>query len=163
MSRDSPARPELLTRLNRELQRGSDHAVLFNQAVALRVGIHPTDLKVLSLLYQDGPLTAGQLAGLTGLSTGGITFMIDRLEKAGYVQRAPHPHDRRSVLVELQREQTLRDTGRFFAAMGQAVDTLAASYTDEELAVILDFITRSNEVAKRETARVREDVTVKAT
>lgn len=142
--------------LKQELQRCSDDAVLFNAAIAARCSIHPTDFKVLSLLSQNGAMTAGQLARRTALTTGAVTFMIDRLEKAGYARRVRHPKDRRSVLVEMNRE-TIGDISKHFAQLDQAIEQVVASYSDAELAVILDFMTRNNEATEQVIAQWREE------
>src|ERR1700753_385474 len=74
-------------------------SILYNQGVAERLGIHATDLQCWGILETMGPVTPGKLAEGTGLTTGGVTVMLDRLEKAGYVKRERNPQDRRSVLV----------------------------------------------------------------
>src|SRR6266568_3616217 len=84
---DQPTRGQQIAQLITETQRSSDISTFYIQAVAAKVGMHPTDLKVLSLLMRKGPLSAGRIAELTGLTTGAITFMLDRLEKTSYVRR----------------------------------------------------------------------------
>jgi DNA-binding MarR family transcriptional regulator len=143
--------------LMRELQRTGDGAVFFNRAVAARAGLPDTDLKVLSLLTRLGTLSAGRIAALTGLSSSAVTFMIDRLEKAGYARRVRHPNDRRSVLVELNREAIERDISAYFAEMEHATERVIERYSDAELAVILDFLTRANEAAEHVIAHLREE------
>lgn len=155
MSRGSLTQEQLAI-LKQELQRNSDTAVLFNQAIAARCGIHPTDLKVLSLLSRDGALSAGRIAELTGLTTGAVTFMIDRLEKVGYAHRVRHPKDRRSVLIELNRE-SIGDISKHFAQMDQAVEQVVEHYSDTELTVILDFMTRMNEATEHVITQLREE------
>ncbi|MBA2518706.1 MAG: MarR family transcriptional regulator, partial [Chloroflexia bacterium] len=59
-------------------------SVLFSQAIADQVGLNPTDLEALEVLLRQGPLTAGKLAEITGLTTGAITGVVDRLERKGY-------------------------------------------------------------------------------
>jgi DNA-binding MarR family transcriptional regulator len=140
-----------------ELQRNSDSAVLFNQAVSARAGIHPTDLKVLSLLSRQGALSPGRIAELTGLTTGAVTFMIDRLEKAGYARRVRHPKDRRSVLIELNLESIESDILKRFAQMEQAVKGVVKHYSDAELAVILDFMKTMNEVTEQVITQLHEE------
>ena len=81
--------------LDQALRATSAQSVLFSQAVADRVGISATDLETLDILVRSGPLTAGRLAELTGLTTGAITGLVDRLERRGYAHREPHPTDRR--------------------------------------------------------------------
>src|SRR5262249_56044268 len=84
-------REDLLQALIRAMAAASGQGVLFSQAVAERVGMHPTDVECVEILTRNGPATAGQLAELTGLTTGAVTPMIDRLERAGFVRRQNHP------------------------------------------------------------------------
>lgn len=156
MSGGSQAQQQLAI-LKQELQRCSDDAVLFNAAIAARCSIHPTDLKVLSLLSQNGAMTAGQLARRTALTTGAVTFMLDRLEKAGYAHRVRHPKDRRSVLIKMNRESIEGEMSKHFAQMDQAVEQVVASYSDAELTVILDFMTRMNEATEQVITQLREE------
>ena len=74
---------------------------LFSQRVADKLGLHPTDMQFLNLLDLLGPMTPGALAQCSGLSSGGVTVVLDRLEHAGYIRRSSNPSDRRSVLVGL--------------------------------------------------------------
>src|SRR5690606_6880522 len=71
----------------------------FHAAVAESVGLSLTDLRYLHLVT-EGPVTAGDLARRTGLTTGAVTRVIDRLQRAGFVRRAADPSDRRRVIVE---------------------------------------------------------------
>src|SRR5579862_3079248 len=100
MSRDSRRRVELLTSLNDGFRQLSAATILFHQAVADRLGMNITDHKCADILARTGPITAGELARRTGLTTGAITGVIDRLEKAGFVRRVRDENDRRRVIVE---------------------------------------------------------------
>jgi DNA-binding MarR family transcriptional regulator len=146
-------REALLTALDRELRQMVAGTVLFQHAVAERLGINVTDLHCANLL-DLGPLTAGQLAELTGLSTGAITGVVDRLERAGYVRRERDPDDRRRVIVRPLPEQA-RAAAPLFASMGKAMAELTARYSDGELAVILDFTARTTPVIRAEIAKLR--------
>lgn len=75
--------------------------VMFHQAVADRLGLHPTDHKCLDLLREEGPMSAGELAEATGLTSGAITGVADRLERAGFLHRESDPHDRRRILLRV--------------------------------------------------------------
>jgi len=154
MSRGSPTQ-EQLALLLQELQRSSDYSVLFNQMIAARCGIHPTDLKVLGLLSREGAISAGRIADLTGLTTGAVTFMIDRLEKAGYARRVRHPTDRRSVLIELNREAQ-GELAHHFVPMDEAMQRVLAPYSEAELALILDFMKRSNDAVEQVITQARD-------
>src|SRR5580658_3859090 len=92
------SRADLVRELVRLLQDVSGQSVLYSHAVAARLGIHSTDLERPGYLG-DGPMTAGALARATGLTTGAITAVVDRLQKAGFAERAKDPADRRKVLV----------------------------------------------------------------
>ena len=147
---EAPARirAEQVTRLVTEVQRSSDISTFFIHAVAAKAGINPTDLKVLSILSRQGSLSAGRIAELTGLTTGAITFMLDRLEKVGYARRVRHPTDRRIVLIELIPEPLQRDTGTYFANMAQATADAVKHYTDEQLELVVDFLGKMNTAAE---------------
>src|SRR5262245_4409010 len=90
----------LLAALNDSFRQLSTATILFHQAIADRLGLNVTDHKCADILLRTGPVTAGELARQTGLTTGAITGVIDRLEKAGFVRRIRDADDRRRVIVE---------------------------------------------------------------
>ena len=92
----SPRRTELNAALIGHIRQFIAGSILFNQQVAERTGLRLTDMQCLNVLELLGPSTPGTLAACTGLTTGGVTVMLDRLERAEYVKRAPNPADRRS-------------------------------------------------------------------
>src|SRR5919199_1292091 len=98
--RSSRRRRELLQQLDAKLRSVIADAVLFNHQVAERVGLNATDAQCLNLLDLHGPMPAGRLAHLTGLTTGAITGAVDRLERVGYVRRERDLHDRRKGIVQ---------------------------------------------------------------
>src|SRR5882724_7084079 len=75
--------------------------VVFHESVGRLLGLSAVERKCLDLLQRLGPVTAGTIGEHTGLTTGAVTRMIDRLGKAGHVRRSPDPHDRRKVVVRL--------------------------------------------------------------
>jgi len=141
--------------LNEAMRASSALSVLLSQAIADRVGISPTDLEALDLVIRHGPLTAGRLAELTGLTTGAITGLVDRLERRGYVRREPDPADRRRVVVRALRERAEADLGPPYAALAAAMDDLASRYSDAELAVVRDFMERTGTIVAEQIARIR--------
>jgi DNA-binding MarR family transcriptional regulator len=143
--------------LDQALRATSAQSVLFSQAVADRVGISATDLETLDILVRSGPLTAGRLAELTGLTTGAITGLVDRLERRGYAHREPHPTDRRSVIVQPLIENAERDLAPSYAGMSQAMRALMSGYSDEELSVITEFLTRAASITADQVARLRDE------
>ena len=135
----------------------STATVLFHQAIADRLGVSATDVKCFSLLRQSGPLSAGELAERTGLTTGAITGVIDRLERAELVRRVRDPHDRRRVVVELvvnlERERVML---QLYEPLGREIGALVARYSAAEQATLLDFLTRAIAVLEIETRRLRD-------
>ena len=100
MAGTSQIRSELLKKLDEAIRKVSAQSVLISDTVAQLIGINATDLECLDLLNLAGPTTAGQLARHSGLTTGAMTAVIDRLEEAGFVRRLRDREDRRCVVVE---------------------------------------------------------------
>jgi DNA-binding MarR family transcriptional regulator len=117
--------------------------VLHNVTVAQRLGLGGSDLQFLTLLGTHGPLTPGRLATLTGLGTGTVTGVIDRLEKGGYVRRDRDGADRRKVLVSPVPESLAR-LAEFYSEHGDHMATVLAARDAEQLRTILDFLTDMN-------------------
>jgi len=153
--RNVSARTELVERLLLAGRALSAATILFHQAVADRLGLNPTDHKCADFLWTRGPMTAGELAGLTGLTTGAITGVIDRLERGGFVRRADDPGDRRRVVVRAVPKR-LREIGRLFEDLAARMAELSARYTDAELAVILDFMGQSCDGLRAATLKLRQ-------
>jgi DNA-binding MarR family transcriptional regulator len=118
------------------------NVIVFNQLVAERVGLGMSDMQFMTYLQQRGPLTPGQLAELSGLTTGTVTGVLDRLEKAGYVRRSPHPRDRRKVVVSRDEERIARDIAPLYADRGQNLADVLAQFDADQLEVISDFLTK---------------------
>lgn len=136
MSRPPAERNELIGALTLAVRKVIVETVLRFEKIAQRMGINATDMQCLNILDFEGPVTAGRLAELTGLTTGAMTTAIDRLEKAGYVQRVRDPQDRRRVVVQ----QIAREGFELFEAINQAWQDLCSRYSDQELAIIFTFI-----------------------
>jgi DNA-binding MarR family transcriptional regulator len=132
----------------------SSLTILFSQAVAERLGVHSTDIETVDLLHIMGPMTAGRLAEVTGLTTGATTRLIDRMERAGFARRRHDPSDRRRVVVEA----TMDNAGRIlplFEPIARRMGELWSTYSTEQLAVMVDFFRKSNLVMSEENARLR--------
>ena len=156
MSRNRSERVELLQsnlNLGREL---SARTLMFHAAIAEHVGLSATEHKALDLLSRAGSMTAGQLAELSGLTTGAVTGLIDRLEKSGFVKRERDPKDRRKVVINPQVDKMEQEIGPLFGTMSQRMEQLMAGYSDQELAIIHDFLTQSIVVLKEETESLKK-------
>lgn len=159
MPKQLPDRQHLIDEFMQEISRMSTWSVMFHQAASLRMGLNPTDGKCLGVLRETGPITAGELAEMTGLTTGAVTGVIDRLEKHGFVQRAADPHDRRRVVIEPIASATKSAAiDAIFAPLAAAtLNEFINHYSDEELALVLDFVRRGANLMKVQTARLRTE------
>lgn len=140
MGTEKTERQKLLEKLNNATRQQSTWTVMFHNAIAEHVGLNITDHKCLDILMDRGPLTAGQLAETTGLTTGAVTGVIDRLEKAGYVQRGNDPSDRRRVIVQPILDKAGEELGPFFEHFRQRYMPLLENYNDDELRLVLRFV-----------------------
>ncbi|HEX6996672.1 MAG TPA: MarR family transcriptional regulator [Gammaproteobacteria bacterium] len=137
---------DLVARVGVAVRKMGAQSVITSRAVASRFGLHTTDLEVLDLIYLRGPVSAGELAAATGLTSGSVTALIDRLASAGYVERGLDPADRRRVLVRV-RPAAVAPIERVYRGMQQRMFALWSTYGERELAAILDFLSRSTELA----------------
>jgi DNA-binding MarR family transcriptional regulator len=135
------ARAALMEELEHAVRKSSALGVIFGQTVANRVGISSSDLECLDFLNIEGRVTAGRLAELTGLTTGAITGVVDRMEKAGLVRRERDESDRRKVFIAIVPE-ALGKIGRFYEPLQKAVTKDWEGYTDAELKLLLRFMTQ---------------------
>ncbi|MFI6490517.1 MarR family winged helix-turn-helix transcriptional regulator [Streptomyces sp. NPDC050564] len=148
-------RGRLLDELSVVSRRYMASYALFNQAVADHLKLHPTDLQCLNLLsLEDGAVTTGRIAELTGLTTGSATRLVDRLEKAGYVVRERDAVDRRRVLVATVPEK-LAEFGRMWDRLGGGWYELFDGLEDAELALIIGHMRRTVDFSAEQIARLR--------
>ena len=120
------------------MRRSSAQGAMFAKTVADRAGISASDMDCMDFLNLEGRMTAGRLAELTGLTTGAITGVIDRLEKAGYVRRERDDSDRRKVFIAVVPETAAR-IGRLYVPMQQSMQKVWSRYSEEELRLLLRF------------------------
>ncbi len=151
----SPKRKQLTQELNKQIRFLTGNSVIFSKLIADQVGQHPTDLECLDFLLLSGPSTAGKLSELTGLTTGAVTAMIDRLEKAGYVRRTRDEHDRRKVIVVPNETKIYSELAPFSMSMGVALETLSKEFSEDELEIILRFLAEANSAANKEISKLK--------
>jgi DNA-binding MarR family transcriptional regulator len=157
MTRPLDRRAELLEQLALAGRASSAATVMFHTAVAARQGLSASEEKALDLLERSGPLTAGELARRSGLAPASVTGLIDRLERKGFARRVPNPGDGRSVLVEVDSERVYATVAPLFADWVGSLYELYAGYTDEQLEVILHFLTEAARRQQEATARLTAD------
>ena len=139
MSR-TKTRAALLRELEDAMRRSSAQGAMFAKTVADRAGISASDMDCMDFVNLEGRMTAGRLAELTGLTTGAITGVVDRLEKAGYVRRERDESDRRKVFIAVVPE-TAAKIGRLYVPMQQSMHKVWSRYSEEELRLLLRFAT----------------------
>lgn len=151
-------RNHLVQRIGIQLGRDlSTRTILFHQAIADCLGIAPTDHKCLGFIAEaDHPVTAGELATMTGLTTGAITGVIDRLEAAGLAFRERDGHDRRRVVVKAAPTASER-VAPLFDGLGRAALKITSRYSDEELEAIERYLVDCLEMLTEETKQLRAE------
>jgi DNA-binding MarR family transcriptional regulator len=133
----------------------STAVVVFNEAIGKLLGLSAVERKCIDVLRRLGPVTAGTIAEHTGLTTGAVTGLMDRLEKAGYVRRERDRHDRRKVVVQLlPNEEMDALLAAAFGPFGDDMAKIAANYSEAERRVIADWIARTTEALVANTHRI---------
>jgi DNA-binding MarR family transcriptional regulator len=135
------SRAALMRELEHAVRKSSAIGVIFGQTVANAVGVSSSDLECLDFLNIEGRVTAGRLAELTGLTTGAITGLVDRMEKAGLVRRERDEEDRRKVYIAIVPE-AIGKVARFYEPLQKAVTKDWEGYTDAELKLLVRFLTQ---------------------
>jgi len=152
---DRPDRAALLEKLWALGRTMSTQTVFLHQAIAQTIGLNATDTKCVDLILQsrDGALTAGQLSDMSGLTSGAITHLLDRLEKRNFIERRRDTADRRKVYVRVRLESIASVIPRY-EAIGQAYLALAEQYDDEDLRLICDYLEKTSAMSQRELAKL---------
>ena len=148
-------RVKLLDKLRDLGREMSTQTVFLHQAIAQSVGLNATDTKCIDLILrsQDGSVTAGWLSDMTGLTTGAITHIVDRLEKRQFIERVRDTQDRRKVFIRV-RPESLEPLIPKYEAIGKAYMCLVEQYGDVELQLIYSYLERVTEVSRRELAKM---------
>lgn len=150
MSTDQPIQiTEQQENLTLRMRGLGTRTVLYQQSVATALGLYNNDFLSIDILHEKGPITAGELSKLTGLTTGSVTALIDRLEKNGFVQRQHDPNDRRKVIIVPLYEDK-EDVRRTYLQLHEEMVKLASSYTEEELELITQFLSRASSVLENQ-------------
>jgi DNA-binding MarR family transcriptional regulator len=146
----------LVEELIREFRVSGNQDNAVDNLAADHLGVNDTDLHALNIIENSGGLTAGELATEAGLTTGAVTGVIDRLERAGFARRVPDPADRRRVKVEVTPKFYSR-AAKIWAPMAADWEkTLTGGFTSEELERITEFLRATNEVGRRHLDRLRK-------
>jgi DNA-binding MarR family transcriptional regulator len=126
-----------------------------SQVVSEEVGLSQTELLAMDLISREGKVTAGMLARELHLTTGGITGLIDRLERAGFVRRSADPTDRRRVIVTATAKE--RRVGELYGPLGADLRRAVDGYSEKELATLTEFIRRLRAVVGTTAEHIRRN------
>ena len=154
MQQNSPATApdaERLRQVGLVVRQLGAQSVLSSAEVAKQFGIHSTDLEVLDLIFIRGTASAGELATATGLTSGSVTALIDRLLRKGYVTRREDPDDRRRTIVQIDQEAAA-PIENFFLARQRAMFELWSQYDSRQLDLVCEFVSRSTALLVKHTA-----------
>jgi DNA-binding MarR family transcriptional regulator len=132
--------------------------VLAANSVAQKVGMGMNELKCAEFLVRMGPMSAGKLAELAGLTTGAITGIVDRLEKAGWAKRVADPTDRRRVIVHPGPQDTAT-VDELYTDYMDSLSALLEDYSDSELVLITGFIDGLIQLNQEQAKRLHADET----
>jgi DNA-binding MarR family transcriptional regulator len=128
---------------------------MFRNAMSEWAGLNVTDMECLRFLFQKGIATPSELARYTGLTSGATTAMLDRLEKAGLINRRPNPDDRRGTLIA-PAQSSAEKAAAWFTSARMAQDELISSYTESELEIVADVFERFAKLWEDERKKVQK-------
>lgn len=145
----------LVNKVKESLRGLRTELALLNRRVSGRLELRDGDLDLMELIARFGPMGPSALSKLAGLHPATMTGVLDRLEKGGWLVRERDPADRRSVLLRIRRER-VAEIFTQYSGMNKALDDLCERYTDEELTVIADFLTRATTEGRTQTQHLAD-------
>lgn len=143
---------DLVTRVRRLSQRYAYTSIQMHEAVGRKAGLAGTDHKYLGFLLQNGQMTAGELAALTGLTTGAVTGLIDRFEKRGLVARQYAENDRRKVIVVPDKDKIMALLEPLYRSYRSNSEELIASFPDDDIVVLETYFSKAIAIMEAATA-----------
>lgn len=150
---DSDSRDVLAQQLQFLGQMVNTEIAFFHQVTATKNGLSITENKTISILMQEGSMTAGELAERLSLTTGAVTSVVDRLEKKGFARRVSDPSDRRKVIVEMNQKK-LKILGKPYESVSKAFHKLVSTYSIDELKFLVSFYKSSIEITRVEIEKL---------
>jgi DNA-binding MarR family transcriptional regulator len=148
------SREDVLSEVAEELRLSGVTNDIADQVVADFLGLNRTDTRCLDIIERLDGVSAGRLASEAGLSTGAVTTVLDRLERAGYARRVQDPGDRRRVLVELT-PAARRELQALYAPLTDATMRQLEGYTTDEVSLVRDFMRDNRRLNEAHAERVR--------
>jgi DNA-binding MarR family transcriptional regulator len=145
---------DAITRIRKLNQQHSYTTLQMHEAIARKAGLSGTDHKYLGFLIEKGSMTAGELAGLTGLTTGAVTGLIDRLEKKKLVKRQVTADDRRKVIIQPNAEKIMTLFVPLYKEFRARTEKLIASFSDKEIKIIETYLSKGIEIMNATTNKM---------
>src|SRR3954452_19611640 len=156
MSASRKQKKDLIGELIGEFRVSGNQDSAFDNLAAERLGLNRTDLHSINIIENSGGLAAGELAAKAGLTTGAVTGVIDRLERAGYARRVSDPADRRRVKLEVTPKFYARADKIWGPVASDWASRLSGRFTAEELERVIEFLRATNELSRKHLDRLRE-------
>ncbi|QLH47559.1 MAG: MarR family transcriptional regulator [Bacteroidota bacterium] len=122
-----------------------------HEAIARKAGLSGTDHKYLGLILQHKELTAGDISKITGLTTGAVTGLIDRLEKKKLLKRQFTKDDRRKVIIIPNADNSMKLLQPIFSELQQKTADLIASFSEKEIQIIERYFTEATDIMNETT------------
>jgi DNA-binding MarR family transcriptional regulator len=145
---------DVLTRVRKLSQLYAYTSIQMHETVARKAGLPGTDHKYLGFFIQKGPMTAGELSNLTGLTTGAVTGLIDRFEKKKLVKRRFAEDDRRKVIIEPNIKNIMTLLVPLYKEFRARSEKLIASFSDKEIKVIEKYFSKAIEIMNETTNKL---------
>lgn len=151
------SKKELIEELNQSMQRTGTLTVLHTNAVADKIGLSATEFESMDIISRHQPMSAGSLAQYCGLTTGAITGIVDRLERAGLVHRMRDPQDRRRVFLKpIDDEEKSRRVRELYCPMAQAFERVMAKRTPEQIEFLISVHNEMNDEVEKIITDLRQ-------
>jgi len=146
--------PELIKRVRKLTQQYAYSSIQMHEAIARKAGVSGTDHKYLGFLLVKGQMTAGELSGLTGLTTGAVTGLIDRFEKQKLVKRQFAEEDRRKVIIKPNTEKIMALFEPLYKEFRKDSEKLTASFSNKDIKVIEAYFLKAIEIMNAATSKL---------
>ena len=142
MTDPTQTREELIRNLKDKQRQFIANIILSNQKIAERLKINTIDLQCLNIIEMlGGEATPNQISKMTGLTTGGVTVMLDRLEKKEYIERVPNPKDRRSIVIHIPSDKKSK-LDNLYTSREHIMENILSEYDDHEISILLNYYTK---------------------
>ncbi len=145
---------EIIASVRRLSQQYSYSTIQLHETVGRKAGLTGTDHKYLGFLIQKGQMTAGELANMTGLTTGSVTGLIDRLEQKKFVKRRFIQDDRRKVIIEANTKYIMETFDPLYKEFRSKTEKLISSFSSREIKIIETFLTKATQLAEQTTEQL---------